>query len=580
MVKAGEVKTRKASAVSTPKDFMLYGPPKRGKFLASDEPVLTDKGWRAIGTLAVGDRTYGTDGLLHNVTGVYPQGVQPMYRVVMDDGSSVRAGGPHLWSLSTRARPIRTEPLTTLQIMERLQLPFSHRLILPEIQPIEWENPSTLPIDPYVLGLLLGDGSLSGGSPVFTNPHEYLHDLIAERTESERKVIKVRDRHCLESRFVRSHLLENLRALDMCHLSIHKRLPELAFTMSVADRFNLLQGLMDTDGSYESSKSVFNTSSPQLCTDVIELVRGLGGKASFSTKLISKYTYKNENRIGQPSYRVYIRLLPEFGSPFRLAEKEAKWSANTSKRLPSKRIVSVSPDGESDATCIAVDAPDRLYITRDYIVTHNTTLAASIINVPKFKKVLLYDIDLGSSVIGEDFPNVDVREFKRGDIKAFEKDWAKLVADDGAGYDAVIVDTVTMLQGWKVKSLPKTDGYARWDAVKEFTLDLMWDLHEMTPVGISTFHTEMTNIMRGSEDDSYVRLAPALQGSAKVTIGGIPDVIGYIDVSEDEDDELTYFARWQPSELTISGNRFKRLPPVLATDGGMRRIYEVISNGI
>lgn len=209
-----------------------------------------------------------------------------------------------------------------------------------------------------------------------------------------------------------------------------------------------------------------------------------------------------------------------------------------------------------------------------------TTLAASIINVPKFKKVLLYDIDLGSSVIGEDFPNVDVREFKRGDIKAFEKDWAKLVADDGAGYDAVIVDTVTMLQGWKAKSLPKTDGYAKWEAVKEFTLDLMWDLHEMTPVGISTFHTEMTNIMRGSEDDSYVRLAPALQGSAKVTIGGIPDVIGYIDVSEDEDDELTYFARWQPSELTISGNRFKRLPPVLATDGGMRRIYEVISNGI
>lgn len=209
-----------------------------------------------------------------------------------------------------------------------------------------------------------------------------------------------------------------------------------------------------------------------------------------------------------------------------------------------------------------------------------TRFASSIIDVPGFKKVLLYDIDLGSSVIGEDFPKVDVREFKRGDIKAFEKDWAKLVADDGAGYDAVIVDTVTMLQGWKAKSLPKADGYAKWDAVKEFTLDLMWDLHEMTPVGISTFHTEMANIMRGSDDDSYVRLAPALQGSAKVTIGGIPDAIAYLDVEEDDDDELTYFARWQPSEMTISGNRFKRIPPVLSTDGGMARLYQVMTTGI
>ncbi len=109
----------------------------------------------------------------------------------------------------------------------------------------------------------------------------------------------------------------------------------------------------------------------------------------------------------------------------------------------------------------------------------------------------------------------------------------------------------------------------------------MWDLQEMTPVGISCYHVEMFNIMKGGEDDEdYVRLVPSVQGKAKVSIGAIPDVIGYIDVEEDEEDGdedgMLYFAQWKPTGETVTGNRFKNIPAKMATDGGMKRVYEFI----
>jgi hypothetical protein len=210
-----------------------------------------------------------------------------------------------------------------------------------------------------------------------------------------------------------------------------------------------------------------------------------------------------------------------------------------------------------------------------------TTLVCSIIKVPGIKKVLLIDTDLGASAIGEDFPNVDVWEYERGDIKGFQKDWNELKASNGGDWDAVIVDTVTVLQSWKEKSIPKGSGgaaFEKWAEIKEWTLDLMWDLQEMKPIGISCFHVETANIMKGAEEDiDYARLVPNIQGKAKLSIGGIPDVIGYIDVQEDDDGNTIHVAQWRPSGETITGNRFKRIPESLKTDGGMKRLYEYIN---
>lgn len=216
-----------------------------------------------------------------------------------------------------------------------------------------------------------------------------------------------------------------------------------------------------------------------------------------------------------------------------------------------------------------------------------STFAASICKVPGIDKVLMVDIDRGSSAIASDYPEIEVAELTRGDIAGFQKFWNNLVAEDGMDYDAIIVDTVSILQKWKVKSLPKADGFARWEAVGDWTEDLMWDLHNMSPIGISTFHTEMANVMRGAEDNSYVKLLPSIQGAAKRSIGAIPDLIGFCDVEEvDEDDKdydenspLLYTVRLKPSEETNTGNRFNKLPAVLGNPS-MKRLFEIIEKGL
>jgi hypothetical protein len=120
----------------------------------------------------------------------------------------------------------------------------------------------------------------------------------------------------------------------------------------------------------------FTSVSLQLAKDVIELVQSLGGKASLRHKR-AFYTHNNERREGQLAYRMSIAL-PASIQPFRLTRKADIYHPRT-KYPPVRAIESVTYVGRKEAQCIRVDAPDNLYVTDDYILTHNTpqSIAAS-----------------------------------------------------------------------------------------------------------------------------------------------------------------------------------------------------------
>jgi SNF2 family DNA or RNA helicase len=126
-------------------------------------------------------------------------------------------------------------------------------------------------------------------------------------------------------------------------------------TARLADRLALLQGLLDTDGtvSADGYHVEFTSTSDQLAQDVAFLVQSLGGIA----------------RTGA-AYRVGVSLPPEY-APFRLARKMARYKPRTTY-LPTRAIVRVEPEQPCEMMCIAVDAPDRLFLLDDFIVTHNT----------------------------------------------------------------------------------------------------------------------------------------------------------------------------------------------------------------
>jgi hypothetical protein len=159
----------------------------------------------------------------------------------------------------------------------------------------------------------------------------------------------------------------------------YKFIPEEYFYGSVSQRLALLQGLVDNDGtvSQDGMTVEYNTSSKQLSDDVIRLVRSLGGVITFSTRNPT-YTYKGEIKVGNVDHRIRIKL-PNNMCPVKIPTKVKRFVAN-SKYPPAISIANIVDNGTAECTCIAVDAEDHLYVTKDYIVTHNTVQSLVALN--------------------------------------------------------------------------------------------------------------------------------------------------------------------------------------------------------
>ncbi|HYW88979.1 MAG TPA: SNF2-related protein [Chloroflexota bacterium] len=246
---------------------------------------------------------------------------------------------------------------------------------VPVVRPIEFEQ-ADLPIDAYLLGVLLGDGGLSDHTVSFTSADASLVSEVAARVpEGVALVGAGRIDWRLSGTAARSvvnPLTSMLRCLGLMGVrSAAKFVPDVYKFASVASRTALLQGLLDTDGHVRPTDNniEYVTVSAQLATDVAFLVQSLGGTARIRTKH-PRYVYRGQRRQGQTAYPMSV-VLPDEIQPFTLARK-ANMYKRRPKHQPSRAIVDVVPVGKKQAQCIAVDSPDGLYVTNHCVVTHNT----------------------------------------------------------------------------------------------------------------------------------------------------------------------------------------------------------------
>ena len=345
---------------------MVHADMGLGKQQPVSEPVLTPDGWRPIGDLRPGDYVIGSSGKPVQVLNIYQQGTQPVVRVVMNDGSWTRCGWDHLWRVQTHVQKYRGQPgavLTTRELVDRgLTLPDgSTRWVVPMVSPVELKGTS-LPIDPYTLGVVLGDGTIyeSGYTSICT-----------DREILERIGIILRG-HATSEYIAYGRLTDKehnvLKLLGLAgKRSWEKFIPDAFLYTTIENRKALLQGLLDTDGHPMPKGGVeFCSTSEALIDGVIYLVESLGGVARNKTERV---TY-NGSRAGRPSWRVNVKL-PQAVPPFRLSRKWKRWVPPT-KYPPSRAIRDVIEDGHEESVCILVDGPDHLYVTRHCIVTHNT----------------------------------------------------------------------------------------------------------------------------------------------------------------------------------------------------------------
>lgn len=357
-------------------------PPSTGKASRLSAKVLTPNGFVCMGDIKVGDEVISGNGNIATVLGVYPQGKQPTYRVTLDDGSSTEVSDNHLWRTQTRddrRRGKKYRIATTQEMLKNFKVENGKRnnYSIDYVPRIEFEE-KKFEIHPYVLGVLIGDGYLAC-TPTISNTDNEIIEKVNELLP-EGYLLKFKER-CTYN--VYGHEGNNCKvgsvvtkALKQCGLygctSEHKFIPKEYLYASYEQRLWLLRGLLDTDGFTDGRSIEYSTTSEKLAKDVAELVHSIGGYCSINRRE-SGYKDKNGTYIEcKDSYRVVVAFTREQPNPFYLSRKADKYSPR--KRLFKRFIENIEYIGEEECQCIYISDPCHLYITDDYIITHNTTL--------------------------------------------------------------------------------------------------------------------------------------------------------------------------------------------------------------
>ena len=357
----------------------MHGP---GKEQPVTEPVMTPSGWVEIGKLKPCDLIYAGDGSVTKVNSVHPQGVKPVYKIHLSDGSFTYAGMEHLWQVHERVDSGRVTKIVSTQemLLAGLKVKTVPRYRLPTCGVIHAAD-AELEVEPYLLGAWLGDGCVGTGK--ICKPDESIWEEIRKVSD---KVSDVKNNSTSFSRNIVG-LLGGLRLLGLSELKSFERfIPEAYLRASPGQRLSLLQGLMDTDGYVEDDgvSACYSTSSSFLADGIQELVRSLGGQTRRNLKPEPKYAHNGEVRTGKPAHILKITL-PAIYNPFRCATKKGRYvvradSEKNKVRCLHRYVTAIEYDREEESVCISIDHPSHLYITRNHIVTHNTFIVAALMH--------------------------------------------------------------------------------------------------------------------------------------------------------------------------------------------------------
>lgn len=420
----------------------------RGRAQTLDSKILTPNGWRKMREIEVGDDVIGSDGKAVKVIGVFPQGKKAVYRLTMSDGSSTLACAEHLWAVKTMEDKRRNKDFRVLETQEMLcnfRRNHQYRYELPVLSaPVEFPQ-QFVPIEPYTLGLLLGDGCITDKtSPSFCSSDAEL--ISALQSSLADLNLNFRRKSAIDyvitnplagkgghfSQTIRNPLTQALRELKLAGTnSATKFVPEIYLHNTAGVRLAVLQGLLDTDGGPVTQKGrtcriQYTTTSSQLKEDVIFLARSLGGVAHCRKRKAEgrmpgfargrEIGYRNE------AFVLDIRLPKEI-EPFRLQRKAEIYRANGGGR-PMRFIKNIEFVGEAETQCIAVAALDSLYVTDDFILTHNTLADAFIIldeaqnTTSEQMKMFLTRIGFGSkAVVTGDITQIDLPRGQKSGLK-------------------------------------------------------------------------------------------------------------------------------------------------------------------
>lgn len=360
---------------------------KNAKALALDTPIPTPVGWRKISAIERGDLVFGSDGKPCRVvdTSEVFSGKR-CFMVGFSDGSSVVASEDHLWTTRHRYRPwatvkrtrsgnggrpqvrtVNTDQLSRSVFVTRPDGLREHNHKIPAAPSLEMKD-RALAIDPYTLGAWLGDGNSSDSRLTCFD----LGILTVIRACGQ----EVRGQHKTPNAYCIVGLRPRLRSIGVLG---NKHIPDVYFDASAADRWSLLQGLMDTDGTVArhcgrtTARCSFTNTRYALAYGVWRLARSLGLKAT-----IREGRAKIDGRDVGPYWAVAFPASRQ--SPvFKLDRKQGLLPPSLGRRSGTLTVVSCDEVESVPTKCLTVDAADQLFLAgHGCVPTHNSVTGAGL----------------------------------------------------------------------------------------------------------------------------------------------------------------------------------------------------------
>lgn len=372
-------------------DLMVMTARETGKELADYEVVMTEDGEVPICDINIGDKIAGKEGYV-KVVDKFPQGVKDIYRFTFGDGRVVDCGLNHLWSVYDTSSK-NTKNLTTEQILNHgltYGVKPRFRWRVPQCEAIEYPE-KELPINPYLIGLLLGDGTMTTGTikistddiEIVNNIKEILPDYELHKDTSNNNYNIVycgKDKYEKESPYGKNPLTRKIREIGLNLKCEDKYIPKEYFLSSIEQRLELIRGLMDSDGSVTTDGAVeFINKSKKLIDGLAYILRSLGINCQIALDSREGNQYHICGNKNLFTHGRYYRLYIKTGQPiFKLSRKLNRIQKR--KRSNKIRIVSIEKlEQQHSCTCIMVDKDDGLFLTSNFIVTHNSFIASALV---------------------------------------------------------------------------------------------------------------------------------------------------------------------------------------------------------
>ncbi len=334
-----------------------------------------------MGDIKIGDNVCTASGNLAKVINLYPQGKKDIYKITFSNGDYVECCEDHLWKVNDEYHKKFDIIVNTKTIINKF-VKKGRRIFSINIPNPTFFLKQKITIDPYLLGVLLGDGCITQNTINICSDDieiiEYISDNLIEGYSINKKKNKFhysikRIKHQNRENYYKTMLSEYGLMGKNCY---NKYIPNEYKYNSIDIKLKLIQGLMDTDGSASSRDgyAIFSTSSERLSIDFKELIESIGGICTIKEKIPSYY-YKGIKRHGKIHYVCYIRR-NDPSILFSLKRKKEKRIKRT-KYFVKRMISNVQYIGKKEAQCILIDDKDHLYLTNNFIPTHNTHLAIS-----------------------------------------------------------------------------------------------------------------------------------------------------------------------------------------------------------